>query len=69
MLAKWWNLETCSFRLSTGEATITLEDVWRIMRIPINGELAIYDPSTRRETLIRILEIDTDELCIMDYEI
>lgn len=40
-LIEWWHSETCSFHLPTGEASITLEDVWPILRILIHGERVI----------------------------
>ncbi|XP_059070503.1 protein MAIN-LIKE 2-like [Cryptomeria japonica] len=42
-LAERWHSETCTFHLVQGEITVTLEDVWRILRILIQGELVIYD--------------------------
>lgn len=44
-LAERWHSETCTFHLAQGEMTVTLEDVWRILRIPIRGELVTYDRS------------------------
>ena len=38
-IAERWHSETSTFHLPTGEITITLEDVYRILRLPINGEL------------------------------
>lgn len=34
-----------------GEMTVTLEDVYRIMRVPIDGELIPYDRDGDREAL------------------
>lgn len=42
-LIERWHSKTCSFHLPTGEASITLEDVWRILRILIHGERVVYD--------------------------
>lgn len=42
-LAKRWHSETFFFHLSMGEMSIMLEDVWRILHIPIIGELVMYD--------------------------
>lgn len=41
-LMKRWHLETLSFHLPIEEATITLENVWRILCVPIHGELVTY---------------------------
>ncbi|KAH9291395.1 hypothetical protein KI387_043414, partial [Taxus chinensis] len=41
-IAERWHSESQCFRLPTGEITITLEDVWRIMRIPIIGQPIQY---------------------------
>ncbi|XP_059073712.1 uncharacterized protein LOC131874383 [Cryptomeria japonica] len=40
-LVERWHSDTCIFHLSMGEMTITLEDVWRILHIPIRGDLVI----------------------------
>ncbi|GLJ23507.1 hypothetical protein SUGI_0445390 [Cryptomeria japonica] len=55
-LAKRWHSETCTFHLSMGEMTVTLEDVYRILRIPINGELIPYDRDGDREALRRVFQ-------------
>ena len=44
-LTERWHSETSSFHLPIGEATLTLEDVWNILRIPIHGDLVVYDPA------------------------
>ena len=68
-LAERWHSETSSFHLPTGEATVTLEDVWRILRIPIHGEHVVYDPASGRATLHRLFDYGDVELGIQDYEI
>lgn len=68
-LAERWHSETSSFHLATGEATGTLEDVWRILRIPIHGEMIEYDPVTGRDTLCSLFECNTDDLDIVEREI
>lgn len=68
-LAERWHSETSSFHLPTGEATVTLEDVWRILRILIHGELVVYDPAVGRVALHRLFECGDTELGIQDYEI
>lgn len=42
-LAERWHFETCTFHLSTSEMSITLEDVYRILQIPIHKKLFVYD--------------------------
>lgn len=42
-LAKRWHSEMSTFHLPIGEMTVTLEDVYRILRLPIIGELVQYD--------------------------
>lgn len=42
-LVEHWHSETCMFHLAQGEMTVTLEDVWHILHIPIRGELVTYD--------------------------
>lgn len=58
-----------SFHLPMGEVTLTLEGVWNILRIPIHGELVVYEPAIGREALIQLLEVDEDELCIVDDDV
>lgn len=42
-LAKRWHNETSSFHLPTGEAIVTLEDVWCISKLLIHGwQIVIY---------------------------
>ena len=38
-LAKRWHSEHNTFHLPTGEASITLEDVYHILQVPCHGEL------------------------------
>ena len=38
-LAVWWHSEHNTFHLLMGEASITLEDVYRILQLPCHGEL------------------------------
>lgn len=53
-LVERWHLETCSFHLLMGEMTVTFEDVYKIMRISIDGELALYDRDGDRDALRRV---------------
>lgn len=55
-LAERWHSETCTFHLPMGEMTVTLEDVYRILHIPIDGELIPYDRDGDREALRRVFQ-------------
>ncbi|XP_059064182.1 uncharacterized protein LOC131856415 [Cryptomeria japonica] len=57
-LAKRWHSETCFFHLAMGEMTVTLEDIWRILHIPIRGELVTYDRHLGTTTIERIFADD-----------
>lgn len=41
-LIEHWDNRTCTLHQSTGEATVTLLDVWRILKIPIIGVIPKY---------------------------
>lgn len=68
-LTKRWHSETSSFHLLTREATVTLEDVWCILRILIHGELVVYDLAIGQVALHRLFGCGGAELGIRDYEI
>ncbi|GLJ53770.1 hypothetical protein SUGI_1147540 [Cryptomeria japonica] len=57
-LVEQWHSEMCTFHLAQGEMTVTLEDVWRILRIPIRGELVTYDRSWGTLAVQRIFDED-----------
>ncbi|KAH9293429.1 hypothetical protein KI387_041367, partial [Taxus chinensis] len=42
VLAERWHSESQCFRLPTGEMTVTIEDVWWILRVPMMGMLIKY---------------------------
>lgn len=42
-LAERWHSDHNKFHLPTGEITVTTEDVYQILRIPIIGELVTRD--------------------------
>lgn len=42
-LAERWHSEHNNFRLPTGEINVALEDVYRILHIPVTSELVQYD--------------------------
>ena len=48
-LAKQWHSEHNTFHISTEEMTVTLEVVYRILRIPVMGELVVYDHEEQGE--------------------
>ena len=68
-LAERWHSETSSFHLPTREVTVTLEDVWRILRILIVGELVVYDPAAGHTVLQWMFSCGDEGLGIHDYEI
>lgn len=68
-LVERWHSETSSFHLSTGKVTVTLEDVWNILHIPIHGEMIEYDLVTGRDALCKLFECDADDLDIVEREI
>lgn len=43
VLAERWHSDMNTFHLPTGEVTVTPEDVYRIMRIPVMGEIVQFD--------------------------
>lgn len=75
-LIERWHSETRSFHLPTGEALITLEDVWRILHIPIVGAWVIFYCTNGIATLCELFEcIERDlhmrgqyEICWDDYD-
>lgn len=50
-LAKRWFFETCSFHFPTSDMSITLEDVYMILRISIHDELVLYDKEGDKDAL------------------
>ncbi|KAH9322417.1 hypothetical protein KI387_017056, partial [Taxus chinensis] len=42
-LSERWHSESQCFRLLTGEMTVTLEDIWQILRMLIMGTLIKYN--------------------------
>ncbi|XP_057816508.1 protein MAIN-LIKE 1-like [Cryptomeria japonica] len=61
VLVEQFHSEHNTFHLSTGEMTITLEDVYNIMRIPFVGDKVDYDATPRQgiEALRRIFQDGT----------
>jgi hypothetical protein len=49
-LAKRWHNDHNNFHLATSEMTFSLEDVYRILRIPMVKELVIYDQTKQGGT-------------------
>lgn len=62
-LAERWHNEHNTFHFPTGEMTVTLEDVYRILWIPIVRELVLYDSTEQGGTdaLRRVFE--DDQIC------
>lgn len=69
-LCERWHSETSSFHLPTGEATVTLEDVYRILRLPIRGTRVAYDTQRGATKMCRYYpHVDIRQLEFDDYEI
>lgn len=66
-LAERWHSDMNTFHFATGEITVTPEDCYRILRIPVVGALLPYEQSVegRIETLCQIVHDDT----VCGYEI
>lgn len=60
-LAERWHSEHNTCHLPIGEMTVTPEDVWRILQIPIVGELVVYDSTEQGGTdaLCQVFQNDT----------
>ena len=58
-----------SFYLPTSKGTVTLEDVWCILWIPISGELVVYDLVVGHTSLHNMFSCGDAELGIQDNEI
>lgn len=63
-LIKRWHSMTCLFHLPTGEASITLEDVWCILHIPIHGARVIFDRDDGIVGMCDLFERSVDDLSI-----
>lgn len=61
-LAEHWHSKHNTFHLSTDEMTITPEDVYRILCIPVMGELVYYDLSEQGGTDALHKVFDDDEV-------
>ncbi|KAH9300104.1 hypothetical protein KI387_011687, partial [Taxus chinensis] len=59
-LAERWHSESQCFRLPTGEMTVTIEDVWRILRVPMMGTLIEYsaDAGLIRAACSALFDVD-----------
>ncbi|XP_059074222.1 protein MAIN-LIKE 2-like isoform X1 [Cryptomeria japonica] len=66
-LAKRWHSDTNTFHFATGEMTVTPEDCYRILRIPVVSALLPYEQSEEggTEALRRIFHDET----VCGYEI
>ncbi|KAH9306964.1 hypothetical protein KI387_011368, partial [Taxus chinensis] len=53
-LIERWNPATNVLHLPTGKMTITLEDVYRILRLPIDGEAVFQvDAETAMDSILQ----------------
>lgn len=59
-----WQPDTNTFHMPFGEMTITLHDVWEILRIPVEGDMVSTDSSTPalRVEVSELLVLTDDEL-------
>jgi len=57
-LCERWHTETISFHLPVGERTITLNDVYNLLHIPIQGRMVDHDEVMDRDHQIDLM---TDE--------
>lgn len=64
-LAERWHSETSTFYFPTGEMSVTLEDVYHILRLPINGEIVQNDQRIRLEECKYVFGVEDRD----DYEI
>lgn len=62
-LAERWHNEKSSFHLSTGKATITLEDMWCILRLSIHGQRVIFDMEEGCNSYHRVLTTEDIIIC------
>ncbi|KAH9294329.1 hypothetical protein KI387_040465, partial [Taxus chinensis] len=54
-LMQRWDSQTCTFWFQMGEMTITHEDIYRILRLPITGDLIEITPwEQQRRALVRL---------------
>lgn len=61
-LVERWHSKTSSFHILIKEATITLEDVWCILWVTINGDKVIYDVDLILEAMFQVLVFRVLEL-------
>ncbi|KAH9325253.1 hypothetical protein KI387_005431, partial [Taxus chinensis] len=48
-LVRRWDSQTCTFWFRTGEMTITHEDIYRILRLPITGDPIEITPREQQQ--------------------
>lgn len=63
-LIEWWYSKTCSFHLPTGEVSITLEDVWRILHILIFGRRVSFDHHDGISSLCTLFKCEEQDIHI-----
>ncbi|KAH9329328.1 hypothetical protein KI387_001436, partial [Taxus chinensis] len=59
-LVRRWDSQTCTFWFRTGEMTITHEDIYRIFRLPITGDLIEITPREQQQRALVRLYGDRD---------
>lgn len=63
-LVERWHSKTCSFHLLIGEASITLEDVWHNLHIPISGRQVTFDCDDGISGLCTLFKCEEQDLHI-----
>jgi hypothetical protein len=54
-MCKRWHTETSSFHLPMKEMTITLDDVYNLLHIPIHGHMLDHDEAMNRDRTIDLM--------------
>lgn len=69
-LAERWHSEHNTFHLPTGEITVTPEDVWRILRVPLVGHEVFFESraGVAIRTARRFFQDDTIERQYMSWD-
>src|ERR1043165_1719870 len=61
VLCEHWRPETHIFHIPTGECTVTLEDVYMLLGLPINGKPMNGDVQQPNDLCLKMLGVDLIE--------